>query len=71
MRMIGGLDKHVIPHGEEAIRAELEPLKDLVAEGGYIPMPDHRIPPDCSLEQFRTYLRVFREVYEIEAPVPA
>jgi uroporphyrinogen decarboxylase len=63
LRMMGGVDKHVIPRGEAAIRAELEPLKPLVAEGGFIPLPDHRIPPDCSLEQFRTYLRVFRETF--------
>ncbi|MCE0522464.1 MAG: hypothetical protein LV480_06095 [Methylacidiphilales bacterium] len=65
LRMMGGVNKLVIPLGEAAIRAELEPLKPLVAEGGYIPMPDHRIPPDCSLEQFRTYLRVFKDVFGI------
>lgn len=64
LRMMGGVDKHVIPRGEAAIRSELEPLRPLVAEGGFIPLPDHRIPPDCSLEQFRTYLRVFKEVFE-------
>jgi uroporphyrinogen decarboxylase len=62
IRMFGGVDKHVIPRGQEAIRAELERLVPLVAEGGYIPIPDHRIPPSCSLEQFRTYTRVFKEV---------
>lgn len=63
LRMMGGVDKHVIPKGEKAIRAHLETLKPLVAEGGYIPLPDHRIPPDCSLEQFRTYVRVFKSVF--------
>lgn len=63
LRMMGGVDKHVIPRGEAAIRAELEPLRALAAAGGFIPMPDHRIPPDTSLEQFRVYLRVFREVF--------
>ena len=63
LRMIGGVNKHVIPLGEAAIRAELEPLRALAAEGGFIPMPDHRIPPDTSLEQFRTYLRVFKELF--------
>jgi len=67
MRMIGGVDKHVIPKGENAIREHLAPLVDLAAEGGYIPLPDHRIPPDCSLEQFRTYVRVFRETFGVEA----
>lgn len=63
LRMLGGIDKHVIPLGEAAIRAHLEPLRATVAAGGFIPMPDHRIPPDCSLEQFRVYCRVFREVF--------
>jgi len=66
LRMFGGVNKHVIPRGERAIRAELEPLKPLVEEGGFLPIPDHRIPPDCSLEQFRQYLRVFKDVFEIE-----
>ena len=61
--MMGGVDKHIIPQGEAAIRAHLQRLRPLVEEGGYIPMPDHRIPPSCSLEQFRTYVRVFREVF--------
>lgn len=63
LRMIGGIDKHVIPLGEAAIRAQLEPLRATVAAGGFLPMPDHRIPPDCSLEQFRTYIRVFQDVF--------
>lgn len=63
LRMFGGIDKHVIPRGEAAIREELEPLKLLVKEGGYIPIPDHRIPPDCSLEAFKTYIRVFKEMF--------
>jgi uroporphyrinogen decarboxylase len=63
MRMFGGVDKHVIPMGQEAIRAHLLPLRDVAANGGYIPIPDHRIPPDCSLENFKTYVRVFSEVF--------
>lgn len=63
IRMMGGVNKHVIPRGEAAIRAELEKFRPLVDEGGFIPLPDHRIAPDTSLEQFRTYVRVFREVF--------
>ena len=61
--MIGGIDKHVIPKGETAIRQHLERLKPLADEGGYLPMPDHRIPPDCSLGAFRTYLRIYQDVF--------
>ncbi len=64
VRMMGGVDKHIIAQGETAIRAALEPLKPLAAEGGYIPLPDHRIPPDCSLDQFRNYVEIFKEVFK-------
>ena len=30
--------------------AEIERLKPLVDLGGYIPCPDHRIPPDAKYE---------------------
>ena len=63
LRMMGGFDKHLIPRGEKAIRQELLRLRPLVAEGGFIPLPDHRIPPDCSWQQFETYVRVFKEVF--------
>jgi uroporphyrinogen decarboxylase len=63
LRMMGGVNKHLIPLGAPAIRAHLQQLKLVTDEGGYIPLPDHRIPPDCSLEQFREYIRVFQEVF--------
>ena len=66
LRMMGGVDKHVIPRGEQAIRAHLESLKPAADQGGYLPLPDHRIPPDCSLNQFRTYVRVFKDVFGSE-----
>lgn len=59
LKMLGGVDKHVIPLGEEAIRKHLEEMRDEVKRGGYIPIPDHRIPPECSYEQFMTYIKVF------------
>ena len=65
MRMMGGVNKHCIPRGETAIRAELEPLRDLVAEGGFIPLPDHRIPPDTSFKQFCDYVRIFKNVFGV------
>ncbi|MBN1553152.1 MAG: hypothetical protein JXA11_00280 [Phycisphaerae bacterium] len=67
LRMMGGINKHVIPKGEAAVRAELERLVPVVEEGGYIPLPDHRIPPDCSLDQFKEYIRIFRDVFNINS----
>lgn len=64
LRMMGGVDKHVIPRGEKAIREHLMPLKPLVEEGGFIPLPDHRMPPDCSFVDMATYTRVFKSVFD-------
>jgi hypothetical protein len=63
LKIFGGVNKHVITQGENAIRQHLEQLKPAVRQGGYIPIPDHRIPPDCSYSQFLTYIRVFNEVF--------
>jgi uroporphyrinogen decarboxylase-like protein len=63
LRMMGGVNKLVIAQGDAAIRAELEPLVDLAAEGGFIPLPDHRIPPNISLDAFRRYIDIFRELF--------
>ena len=63
LRMLGGVDKHAIPKGEAAIREHLLSLKPAVDQGGYLPIPDHRIPPDCSYADFQIYLRVFDEVF--------
>jgi uroporphyrinogen decarboxylase len=63
LNMFGGVDKHVIPLGEAAVRKHLLSLKPAADEGGYIPIPDHRIPPECSYNDFLTYIKVFNEVF--------
>lgn len=63
LKMLGGIDKHVIALGESAIREHLIRLKPEVLMGGFLPIPDHRIPPECSLQQFLIYIKVFNEVF--------
>ena len=67
LKMMGGIDKHRIHGPEDELRAHLSSLKPLVEEGGYLPLPDHRIPPQVSYEQFRRYLELFNEVFNQEA----
>ena len=31
-------------------------------EGGFVPLPDHLIPPDVSLDNYRYYLDALRKV---------
>lgn len=62
LRGVGGMDKRVFAHDRAAVDAEIERLKSLVALGGYIPCPDHRIAPDAKFELVQYYCRRFREV---------
>jgi hypothetical protein len=60
---MGGINKHVIGHGTEAIRAHLSSLSEEVAKGGYLHIPDHRIPPSIGYDQMMDYVSVFHEIF--------
>jgi uroporphyrinogen decarboxylase len=62
LRIWGGVDKRALAQGPAAIDAELERIRPLIAEGGYIPHTDHSIPPDVSFTNFRYYTRRIGEV---------
>ena len=62
--MMGGYDKLVMSHGEGPMRAEFERLLPVMRSGGYIPSVDHQTPPEVSLENFKIYVRLFREYCE-------
>lgn len=55
LRGVGGMNKNVFSHDFAAVDAEIERLKSLIALGGYIPCPDHRIAPDAKWENVRHY----------------
>lgn len=59
--MIGAYDKMVMKDGEGAQRKEFERLLPTMKTGGFIPSVDHQTPPDVSLENYRTYLRLLDE----------
>ncbi|MGC9454876.1 MAG: uroporphyrinogen decarboxylase family protein [Phycisphaerae bacterium] len=68
LAMVGGLDKHVLRRGRDAIRAELEvKLPPLIATGGCMFGLDHRIPNGTPLENYRFYLDTAWEIIEREA----
>jgi len=61
---IGGMDKRVFAQDKAAVDAEIERLKPLAALGGYIPCPDHRIPPDAEWDNVRYYCERMRETFK-------
>ena len=59
--LVGHYNKLVMSQGEAAMRAEFERLVPLMKTGGFIPSVDHQTPPEVSMEQYQTYLRLLAE----------
>ncbi|RMD75107.1 MAG: hypothetical protein D6820_15345 [Lentisphaerae bacterium] len=62
IRLQGGFCKMVLSKGKADIRQELERLKPLVEEGGFIPGVDHRVQADVPLENYKYYLKLKRDI---------
>lgn len=61
LKGVGGMNKAVFAQDKAAIEAEIERLKPLVDLGGFIPCPDHRIPPDAKYELVEYYCNLYRK----------
>ncbi len=61
---VGGMDKKVFAYDRAAVDAEIERLKPLVALGGFIPCPDHRIPPNAQWDLVRYYTERMRQTFD-------
>ena len=64
IRGVGGVRKYVFALDRAAVDAELERLRPLVELGGYIPCPDHSLPPDVEWENVRYYTDRIREMLQ-------
>ncbi len=61
--LCGNIDKRVFARGKGAIREEvMSKVPFLIETGGYFPGLDHAIPPDVSLENYRYFLNLLREI---------
>ena len=59
----GGIDKHALRYGKEAIRKELEyKMSEPMLGGGTIFALDHRIPNGVLLDNYRYYVNLGREI---------
>ncbi len=63
LRGVGGMNKTVFALDRQAVDAEIERLKPLVALGGYLPCPDHRIPPDAKFGLVQYYCQRMQEEF--------
>jgi uroporphyrinogen decarboxylase len=54
--LMGGVNKLALIAGREAIDKEIERLLPLVAQGGFVPCVDHRVPADVTFDNYRYYI---------------
>lgn len=59
--IIGGFDKTVMHLGETAMRTEFDRLAPVIRQGRFVPSVDHQTPPDVSIQNYQTYVRLQRE----------
>jgi len=64
---MGGIDKRALIKGPKYIDRELERVRGLVEEGGYVPHVDHRVPADVPYSHYLYYLRRKRELIGLGA----
>ena len=68
LRLIGGIDKRAMAEGPAAIDCQLQQVRPLLAEGGYIPWCDHLVPPDVPLENYLYYVKRMKELTRLVHP---
>ncbi len=56
MAYIGGVDKRAMAKGGTVIEAEIERLRPVIEDGGYIPGCDHGVPSDVSWPDYVRYV---------------
>lgn len=61
--MCGGFDKRILADGKDAISREIERLRPVIEQGGYIPDCDHSVPPDVAFENYCHYVNCLKGLY--------
>ena len=68
LQMIGGIDKHSLAFGREAIDRELEKVPFMLELGRYLPCLDHGVPPGVSWGDFVYFCERLRDLVERHPP---
>jgi uroporphyrinogen decarboxylase len=66
LRIIGGIDKRAVAAGREAIDAEIDRNRPLIAEGGFLPAIDHSVSSDISFDDYRYFLDRLTQALALE-----
>jgi uroporphyrinogen decarboxylase len=65
LRLWGGVDKMIFLKDKAAVDRELQRLRPVVEEGGFIPTVDHRVQADAKLDLYKHYLDRKREWFNV------
>jgi uroporphyrinogen decarboxylase len=61
--IIGGIDIRVLSKGKKEIDREIEKIKVLIKDGGYLVYCDHHILPDVQYDNIKYF---FNDMYKLE-----
>ncbi|HHX73072.1 MAG TPA: hypothetical protein GX701_09145, partial [Clostridiales bacterium] len=59
---VGAVDKTALRKDKAAVDAEIERIKRLVAMGGFLPCPDHRLMPGTKFELVQYYADEIKKI---------
>ena len=62
LRLMGGFPKEALIAGRAAIDHELEHLRPIIADGGYIPALDDCVPPEVSYDTYRYFIDALKNI---------
>ena len=63
LRGVGGMNKNILALDFKAVDDEIKRLKPLIDLGGFIPCPDHRLPPTAKWDNTRYYCDQMRKIF--------
>jgi len=66
MAMLGGIDKMEIAKGKDAALREIERIRPLLSQSGYIPNLDHTIPPEIGYNDYCFFVEELRKTIYAE-----
>ncbi len=70
LQMIGGIDKHRLALGRDAIDKELEKIPFMLESGRYLPAVDHFVPPDVPWDNYLYFCERLRDLIDRHPPSP-
>jgi uroporphyrinogen-III decarboxylase len=71
LQMIGGVNKHALALGRDAIDDDLRKIPLMLESGRYLPAVDHFVPPDVSWDNYRYFCEKLRDLIERYPPCPS